>query len=159
MSATTTPDRAHPDTGARAAPPAWAPVAATTLKAVLRRYQQQGGLAGGDEVSSRLRGVVEQPISTLARWIVAREVVVLPCESVLLLLLPLFQFDFRAGRVLPAVSAALSELRPVFDDWDLASWFATPNVLLDAAAPMQCLLHDPAAVVEAARTDRFIAAG
>lgn len=141
--------------GVRVAPPRLS-VAPGTRQAVLRRYQQHHGLAGGDEVAARLRGHVAQPISTLARWIVGREVVVLPGHTVLL---PLFQFDFDAGRVSPAVGAVLAELRPVFDDWDLVSWFATPNALLDAALPMQCLDGDPAALIEAARIDRFIAAG
>jgi hypothetical protein len=152
----TTP-RPTPAIDARVALREGARVAAPTWQSVLRRYQQFGGLAGGDEVASRLRGAVEQPISTLARWIVAREVLVLPCDSVLLL--PLFQFDFRLGRVSPGVVAVLTELRSAFDDWDLASWFSTANVLLDGAAPMQGLEHHTAAVLKAARTDRFIAAG
>jgi len=124
--------------------------------ALLQRYLQHGGLADGDEVASRLRHRVDQPISTLARWIVAREVVVMPCASVLL---PLFQFDFTTGRVKPAVAAVLAELRGVFDDRDLASWFATPNALLDATSPMACLDAQGHAVLDTARTDRFIAAG
>jgi hypothetical protein len=125
-------------------------------QALQERYFRDGGLAGGDEVASRLRPHVAQPISTLARWIVAREVVVMPCERVLL---PLFQFDFKTGRVKPAVAAALAELRDVFDDWDLISWFATPNALLSASSPMEFPESQGAALLDAARTDRFIAAG
>ncbi len=61
----------------------------------------------------RLRSRLDQPISTLARWIVNREVLVLPCESVLVL--PLFQFDFDSGRVKSDVTAALADLRAALE--------------------------------------------
>ncbi len=157
MLVTTRQPRSSPITEARTTLPTREVVPLSSFQSVLRGYQQFGGLAGGDEVACRLRPRLDQPISTLARWIVNREVLMLPCESVLLL--PLFQFDFESGRVKPAVTASLAELRAVFDDWDLACWFATPNTLLSATPPMAHVDGDGRAMFETARVDRFIATG
>lgn len=124
---------------------------------VLAVYLASGGVATGDEVVGRLRGHVEQPLSRLARWIVARDVVVLPWVGAFGL--PLFQFDFAHGRVRPELAPVMAELRGVFDDADIASWWATPNTLLSNRCPLELLRVDAARVHEVARLDRFIAAG
>jgi hypothetical protein len=98
---------------ARTALPTRELVPLSPLHSVLRGHRQSAGLAGGDEVVCRLRSRLDQPISTLARWIVNREVLVLPCESVLVL--PLFQFDFDSGRVKSDVTAALADLRAALE--------------------------------------------
>jgi hypothetical protein len=51
------------------------------------------------------------------------------------------------------------ELAPVFDGWRIAHWLVEPNVWLQDRTPIMCVdrhLHD---VVQAARADRFVAAG
>ena len=120
-------------------------------------YARTGGLAFGDEVARLLRRRSEQPISTLARWIVARTIVTFEWRSQTLI--PLFQFDpldmsHRAGTV-----AVIRELSDVFDDWELASWFAQPNVWLHDATPVDAIRDDQPGVLQAARVDRFIARG
>jgi hypothetical protein len=47
----------------------------------------------------------------------------------------------------------------VFDGWDLATWFATPNPCLRDAAPLDVISQDAEAVLHAARRDRFVAIG
>jgi hypothetical protein len=48
-------------------------------------------------------------------------------------------------------------LRDVYDDHDLASWFAHGNELLGGGSPASVIDSDPDAVLDAARTDAFIA--
>ena len=118
-------------------------------------YARTGGLAFGDDVAQLLRRRSEQPISTLAHWIVARTIVTFEWRSQTLI--PLFQFDpldmsRRAGTV-----EVIRELSDIFDDWELASWFAQPNVWLDDATPVDAIRDDQPRVLQAARVDRFIA--
>ena len=98
-----------------------------------------------------------QPISLLARWIVGREVISFDWQSTTML--PLFQFDLSSMTMRQSVTELLHELTEVFDDWDLALWFAQPNSWLDQQAPVALLNLDPKGVLDAARADRFIARG
>jgi hypothetical protein len=93
----------------------------------------------------------------LARWIVSREVVHFEWRS--RTLLPLFQFELSTMRLGPEVTAIVRELEDVFDDWTMALWFAKPNTWLDDAAPAEVIYRDSRAVMNAARTDRFVARG
>ena len=65
-------------------------------------------------------------------------------------LLPLFQFETPDMSVHARASQVIRELVDAFDDWKVAQWFAQPNSALHG---------DPAAVLRAARTDRYIARG
>jgi acyl-CoA synthetase (AMP-forming)/AMP-acid ligase II len=120
-------------------------------------YARNGGLASGDEVAQLLRWRSEQPISTLARWIVARTIVSFEWQSQTLI--PLFQFDPSDMSPSAATVDVIRELSDVFDDWELASWFAQPNVWLHDAAPVVAIRKDQLGVLQAARADRFIARG
>jgi hypothetical protein len=71
----------------------------------------------------------------------------------------MFQFDLVTMEILAGARAAVAELTPAFDDWDLATWFATPNDWLHGAAPACVMASDPASVQSAARADRFVAKG
>lgn len=71
----------------------------------------------------------------------------------------MFQIDFLATQVRPEVQQILAEFAGVFDDWEIAEWFAAPNLWLADAPPAEMLCRDPEAVVGAARADRFIAVG
>jgi hypothetical protein len=122
-----------------------------------RAFRATGGLVGGDDLARRLRRHSDQPISTLARWIVERRAVSLAWQAQTML--PVFQFDMSDMTLRPAVIAAVDELKDVFDDWDLALWFARPNAWLFDCAPVDVIAVDGPAVVDAARADRFIAHG
>jgi len=124
---------------------------------VLHAFQRTGGLARGEELKLLLRRRTSQPVSMLARSIVARRVVSFGWRGEYLL--PMFQFDRADMTVRRHVSAALDEFDGTFDDWDLATWFALPNAWLGDEAPVDVLPLDPHAVVQAARADRFIAQG
>jgi acyl-CoA synthetase (AMP-forming)/AMP-acid ligase II len=124
---------------------------------VLAAFARTGGVASGDEVALLLRRRTSQPISMLGRWIVEQRVVSFAWRGDLVL--PMFQFDRADMGVSAAVGAVLDELDGTFDDWDLATWFALPNAWLAGRAPVDALDHDPDAVRQAARADRFIARG
>jgi hypothetical protein len=127
------------------------------LATVHRAFDLAGGFETGDEVALRLRGHSAQPISMLARWIVNREVI--SFQSHLQTMLPLFQFDPATMTMQPKVSAIIGELRDVFNDWELALWFAEPNAWLDDRAPVEVCALDSWAALRAARADRFVARG
>jgi len=138
--------------------PNWRDAAADRpIAGMLAAFAQSGGVASGDEVACLLRHGSSQPISLLARWIVARKVVSFSWRAQTLL--PLFQFDFGGVAVKVCVQRVIAELAPVFDDWDMAIWFAQPNSWLAGAAPADLVARDLPAVLEAARADRFIAKG
>lgn len=122
---------------------------------MVRVFQRSGGLAGCEEVLSRLEGRCSRPISVLARRIVAQEVVTFEWHG--RWLLPKFQFDPADMSVLPAVAAVLAELRGIVEDWELAAWFAEPSEWLQGATPVQALGSDLQSVLAAARVERFIA--
>lgn len=120
-------------------------------------YAESGGLAYGDEVARLMRDVCEQPVSAIARAIVARRVVSFEwhCER----LLPLFQFDAQDMSAHPGTVQIVRELGNVFDDWEMALWFAQPNSWLHDEVPANLVRLDLAAVLRAARADRYIAHG
>lgn len=93
----------------------------------------------------------------LTRRIVCREVVTFSwrCETHV----PMFQFDRTTWSIHAGVLTLLAELAPVFDDQEVARWFVQPNQWLGDVLPHKHLSHDFNAVLHAARTDRFVAAG
>lgn len=132
-------------------------IEAQRLDDLVRSYRRGGGLIEANALALCLRERCDQPISRLARWIVRRDIVVVAGHGALLV--PLFQFDGATGEVLAVVRQALEELNGAFDDREIADWFVQPNCWLDDHWPLDLLESDPAAVVEAARADRFIARG
>jgi hypothetical protein len=121
-------------------------------------YRQYGGLASADEVVNMLSERHHaQSLSRVARWLVARDVVSFEWKS--RTWLPLFQFELHTMALRPEVTLVVRELSGVFDGWELASWFASPNIGLGNMTPVAAITALPAAVCEAARVDRFIAHG
>jgi len=125
--------------------------------AMVDAYRRTGGLVSGNEVALLLRRHSTQPLSLLARWIVTRRVVSYVWQSEIMV--PLFQFDRRDMSLRQASSEVVDELAGTFDDWELAAWFTQPNSWLHDAAPVELIDVDQAAVLQAARADRFIARG
>lgn len=115
---------------------------------LLDGYGRRGGLATGDELALRLREHWRQPISVLARWVVARKVVSFSWRGQLLL--PLFQFEFPRGNPHPGVLESAPALHQKMDELGVAAWFLQPHPWLGGAAPADRVADDPRAVVEAA---------
>jgi hypothetical protein len=125
--------------------------------AMVHAYRHTGGVANADEVVRLLRKRAQQPISTLARWIVSRRAVSFSWQGQTLL--PMFQFDPVDMSLRDSAREVVQELSGAFDDWGIAHWFARPNLRLEERAPVDVVLIDPAAVLAAAREDRFVVRG
>ena len=124
------------------------------MKAVFART---GGCATEIAAARQLSRRSTHSPSTLMSWIATRAIVSFPWRSHTQV--PLFQFcpdDMSPRR---EVTDVVRELADVFDDWELAFWFAQSNSWLEGVAPAEIIGHDPAAVHAAARADRYIARG
>ena len=124
---------------------------------MLDAYARSGGLVSGNEAARRLRRYCDQPLSTLARLIVARSIVTFEWRSQLVV--PLFQFERADMSLRPSVVEVMREFASVLDDWECACWFSQPNVWLHNEMPVDLIANEPMRVLAAARTDRFIARG
>ncbi len=120
-------------------------------------FRPHGGFVCGDDVARRLRRSTEPPTSTIERWVAARSALNIWWHDQTLM--PVFQFDLEDMSIRPACARVNDELKAVFDDWELALWFATSNIWLSDAAPVSLIAVDSFAVLQAARADRFIACG
>ena len=127
------------------------------LAAMSCGFQRCGGLATAEEVIRLMRRQSDQPISTLARWIVDRSIVHFARQGATLL--PLFQFDRDRMLLDPMAIGVVQELRDIYDDWEIALWFVTPNTSTSGVAPVDAFESNPMAALAAARTDRFVALG
>ena len=127
------------------------------FEAMSNAFRPHGGFVSGDDATQRLRRLSDQSLSTLERWLVSRKVLNVWWRDQTLM--PMFQFDLENMAIKPACARVVDELKAVFDDWELALWFATPNTWLDCATPVALLASDAFAVLQAARADRFISRG
>ena len=127
------------------------------LATMMRAFARTGGLLHGDEVARMLRRHYSQPLSLLARWVVSREIVHVSADGQILI--PLFQFDLSSMTLAAALASVLRELSPVFDEWALGLWFASPSAWLSDRTPAEVLWTEPSLLLEAARADRYVAAG
>jgi hypothetical protein len=109
---------------------------------VVEAFRRTGGLVSGEELTLVLRRRTSQPISMLARWIVERRVVSFGLRGEYLV--PMFQFEGPTWPCGAASRPVLAELKGVFDDWDLATWFALPNDWLGGHAPRPRAADRPA---------------
>lgn len=119
-------------------------------------YRNTGGLARAQEVFTMFKSHHGADAATLARWIVRREVISFDWQSKVWL--PLFQFERASMALKPGLNSVLSALNPLFGAWEMATWFAKPNHCLEGRTPSESLENDAHAVLNAACSDRFIAA-
>jgi hypothetical protein len=122
-----------------------------------RLYASAGGVVTGDELAQLRESKTGRSISTIARWIVRREVVSFSWQSQILL--PLFQFDSVDLERRPGLGSVLAELRDLYDDLEITEWFGQPSTWLDGEAPAAVIARDAAQVLDAARADRFAVRG
>ena len=125
--------------------------------AMLAAYWGSGGIARGDDLARLLKRLDRGEPQSLSALIAARQVFGFDWHRAFWV--PMFQFDLDSLTLKPGSGAVISELKPVFNGWELASWFAHPNSLLNGSRPVDVVDSDPAAVLGAARIDRFVAAG
>jgi hypothetical protein len=124
---------------------------------MLNAYRPSGGLARAPEVAAICKSRGETAVSVLADWIVKRKAVSFEWQS--RIWLPLFQFNHVDMTLQPGLGDTLSELVEVYDDWEIANWFALPNPWLADCTPADTLVAAAPEVLNAARAERFVAAG
>jgi Protein of unknown function (DUF2384) len=121
---------------------------------MLRVFRRSGGIAREEDLfERRAHGAV--PIRARAND--AATFICFEWDGKLWL--PWFQFDRETLDLLPGPASVINELAPVFDGWEMASWFAQPNLWLGNARPIDLLDASLSPVLGAARADRFVAGG
>ncbi len=120
---------------------------------LLNAFRPSGGLARAQEVATRFKRQGVGDISPLAAWLVKREVLSIEWQSKLWL--PLFQFHPVGMTLRTGLSNVLAELVGVYNDWELARWFAQPNPWLTDQTPADSLAVAADQVLDAARAERF----
>ena len=125
--------------------------------ALLAAYRATGGTARGDDVARLLEDHGIGDFIGLARLIASGEVFDFEWRNTLWI--PMFQFEPRDLSVKVSTQQVLKTLGTGFEGWSCAAWFARPNSWLNNRAPVDLLGTHLAEVLEAARTDRFIAVG
>ncbi len=122
---------------------------------MLNAYRGSGGLARAQEVVALFKRCQGPTVATLAQWIAEREVICFEWDGQAWL--PMFQFDRQQLQPDRKLKPVFAELAGTYGQWELAAWFAQPNPWLESRAPVDMLLRDMAAVLNAARAERFIA--
>lgn len=125
--------------------------------ALLNAFRRSGGLARAPEVVARFKRQGVDDVSPLASWLVKRQVISVEWQSKIWL--PLFQFSPTGMALRTGLSSVLAELVVQYDEWDLADWFAQPNVWLADSAPADVLAIAAPQVLNAARAARCVAIG
>jgi hypothetical protein len=120
-------------------------------------YRAEGGLAGHAEIGRFAQARGRGGLAGLTRSIAAG--LIFAFEWRRCVWLPMFQFEPDDHSIRLEVSRVLAEFAGEFDGWRLACWFVEPNGWLDGARPIDRLSSHPEEVIEAARADRFVAAG
>ncbi len=120
-------------------------------------YQSSGGVARGEDLALLLEDRQRGDFVSLARLIASGEVFCFEWRSSLWI--PMFQFDRDDLSIKPGARQVLSELSTVFDGWTIAVWFAQRNSWLNEQRPVDLLDSNLPLVLQAARADRYIAAG
>lgn len=124
---------------------------------MLNAFRVSGGLARVPEVAARYQLYGGRDESPLAGWINKRQAICFEWQS--RRWMPLFQFNPVGLTLRAGLSGVLAELVGVYDDWELASWFAKSNPWLEDCAPADMLAVAAPRVLNAARAERFVAAG
>jgi hypothetical protein len=120
-------------------------------------FRATGGIARGDDLARLLEYLNREGAVSLARLISSGEVFGFAWRETWWI--PMFQFSLRDLSLSRQSQAVLAELSGAYAGWSLACWFAEPNEWLQQRRPVELLDSDLAAVLGAARTDRFVANG
>ncbi len=123
---------------------------------MLLAYRPSGGTLSSQELAPLLAYCHASESVSLARLIAERRIFGFAWRGTFWI--PMFQFELRNLRIRSELSLVMLELAKSFDEWSIATWFTYPNIWLNNERPIDLLDSDFAAVHDAARTDRFVAA-
>jgi hypothetical protein len=127
------------------------------FEAVREAYQAIGGLVRGDDLARLLEDRARGDYVSLARLIVSGRIFGFEWRHSFWI--PMFQFDLGDLSVRRGLRQVLAELASEFEGWRLAAWFVEPNAWLKQSRPLDLIDSNLSEVVQAARADRFVAAG
>ncbi len=125
--------------------------------ALCRAYRSSGGLARVPDAAHCLAGRSLGDAERLAALIDGGWVFTLAWQGQHWV--PMFQLDPHQHARRVGAYQARTELGPVFDGWSVAAWLVRGNAWLAGQRPLDLLANRLPAVLAAARTDRFVAAG
>ena len=122
--------------------------------ALLAAFRATGGVARADDLARLFECLHAGNYISLARLIATGSVFGFSWRETVWI--PMFQFELRDLSLNPQSQSVLDELAGAFSGWSLASWFAQPNAWLNQRRPVDLLRLDLAAVLQAARADRYL---
>lgn len=125
--------------------------------ALLMAFRASGGTARSGDVNRLLDDHHLSHHYTLETLVAEEQVFGFAWRDTLWI--PMLQFDLADLTLKRGPQQVAAELRSQFDGWQLAAWFARPNGWLDGHKPVDVIDSKLAEVLDAARVDRFVAAG
>ena len=125
--------------------------------AIISAYQLSGGTARADDLELMLEEKRKYRFVNVARQIALRDIFSFEWQSQFWV--PMFQFHPQDLTVRQEVVRVVHELTSVLDNWTLAVWFTEPNSWLRGRRPVDMMDSHFSDVLNAARADRFVAAG
>ena len=125
--------------------------------AIISAYQLSGGTTRADDLEWMLEEKSKHRSVSVARQIALRDIFSFEWQSQFWV--PMFQFYPQDLTVRQEVVRVVHELTSVLDNWTLAVWFTEPNSWLRGRRPVDMMDSHFSDVLNAARADRFVAAG
>ncbi|MDO9004066.1 MAG: hypothetical protein Q7V20_11480 [Aquabacterium sp.] len=122
---------------------------------LVRAFFVSGGTVRAEELERQLQERQRGDYISLARLMASGKVFFFEWRDAFWV--PMFQFDPQNLSVKSTFERIRDELTPQLNGWQLAQWFAMPNVCLGNRRPADVLDLDFASVLAAARQDRGLA--
>lgn len=120
-------------------------------------YRARGGIARADDLGRLLADHGPGTFISMAKLFADEEIFGFEWRGSLWV--PMFQFALGDLSMKPEPRRVRAELGEEFDGWTVSAWFVEPNVWLAQQRPIDLLETGLGAVLDAARADRFVAAG
>lgn len=125
--------------------------------AIIDAYKTSGGTARADDLALLLEEKCKGNFVSVAKRIVSRDIFSFEWQNHFWV--PMFQFHPHDMAIKQEVRRVVHELAAVLDNWTLAHWFTEPNAWLRGQRPVDRVDTHFSDVLDAARADRFVAAG
>ena len=125
--------------------------------AIISAYRFSGGTSTADDLELMLGEESKRRSVSVAVQITRHEIFSFEWQSQFWV--PMFQFHPQDLTVRHEVTRVVHELSAVLDNWTLAMWFTEPNSWLKGRRPVDIMNSHFSDVLNAARSDRFVAAG
>ena len=127
------------------------------LAALRTAYRASGGIARGDDLGRLLADHGRGDFISLAKLLADEDIFGFEFRHATWV--PMFQFDLGDLSLKSGPRQVRAELGEEFEGWTIAAWFVEPNPWLANRRPVDMLDSKLGVVLQAARADRFVAAG